>query len=69
MSAEELTQATFHARKVFNSFPSIFQRVWDFRTNLRTPYRLGVYLAYNPLFRKETLKKQGRRLGLTPAKR
>lgn len=63
MTADELTQATFDARKVFNSFPSIFHRLWDFKTNLRSLYRLGLYLAYNPLFRQETLKKQGRRLG------
>ncbi len=63
MSADELTQAAFHARKVFNSLGSIFQRVWDFKTNLRNPYRLGAYLAYNPLFRKETFKKQGLKLG------
>jgi hypothetical protein len=64
MSADELTQATFNARRTFNGFPSIFSRVWDFKTNLRSLYRLGIYLAYNPLFRQETLKKQGRRLGL-----
>jgi hypothetical protein len=64
MTADELTEATFHARSTFNSFPSIFSRVWDFKTNLRNPYRLGVYLAYNPLFRQETLKKQNRRLGI-----
>jgi len=64
MTADELTRAAFHARKTFNSFNSIFQRVWDFKTNLRNPYRLGVYLAYNPLFRQETLKKQGLKLGM-----
>jgi len=63
MSADELTEAAFHARRVFNSLGSIFQRAWDFKTNLRNPYRLGVYLAYNPLFRKETFKKQGLKLG------
>lgn len=64
MTPDELTRATFHARRVFNSFPSIFYRIWDFKTNLRSPYRLGAYLAYNPLFRRETLKKQGRKLGM-----
>lgn len=63
MTADELTQAAFHARRVFNSFSSIFCRVWDFKTNLRNPYRLGAYLVYNPLFRKETFKKQGLKLG------
>lgn len=63
MTADELTQAAFNARRIFNSFGSIFRRVWDFKTNLRSPYRLGAYLAYNPLFRKETFKKQGLKLG------
>ncbi len=63
MTADELTQAVYHARKVFNSPSSIFSRVWDFKTNLRSPYRLGLYLVYNPLFRKETFKKQGLKLG------
>ncbi len=63
MSADELACATFHARKVFNSFGSIFNRVWDIKTNLQNPYRLGIYLAYNPLFRREMFKKQGLKLG------
>jgi radical SAM superfamily enzyme YgiQ (UPF0313 family) len=63
MTADELTDAAFKARRRFNSFGSIFTRVWDFKTNLRNPYRLGAYIAYNPLFRKEMFKKQGLRLG------
>ena len=31
---------------------------------MRSLYRLGVYLRYNPIFRKETFKKQGMRFGL-----
>ena len=31
---------------------------------MRTPLKLGVYLAYNPLFRKEVFKKQGLHFGL-----
>jgi len=62
MSPEKLTEMSYHARKSFNSISSIFSRVWDFKTNIRNPYRLGVYLAYNPIFRKEVLKKQGIRL-------
>ena len=63
MSAEELTYWSFHARRAFNSPGSIFYRMFDFKTNLRNPLRLGVYLAYNPLFRKEVFKKQGLKLG------
>ncbi|PKN90853.1 MAG: methylase [Chloroflexi bacterium HGW-Chloroflexi-6] len=62
MSPEQLTELTFWMRRTFNSPASIFYRVTDFKTNLRNPYRFGVYLVYNPLFRKETLKKQGIRL-------
>jgi radical SAM superfamily enzyme YgiQ (UPF0313 family) len=64
MTADELTDAAFAARSRFNSFSSIFSRVWDFKTNLRNPYRLGAYIAYNPLFRREVFKKQGLRLGM-----
>ena len=64
MTADELTEVAFKARREFNSIGSIFGRMLDLQTHLRTPYRLGVYLAYNPLFRQETLKKQGVRLGL-----
>ena len=63
MSPEKLTELDFHLRRVFNSPPSIFQRAFDIKTNMRNPYRFGVYLIYNPLFRKETLKKQGLQLG------
>jgi radical SAM superfamily enzyme YgiQ (UPF0313 family) len=64
MTPEELTEAAFRARAEFNRFSSIWQRIWDFKTNLRSPYRLGAYLAYNPLFRQEVFKKQGLKLGL-----
>jgi hypothetical protein len=63
MSADELTEAGFRARKRFNSLGSIVRRAFDFKTNMRTPYRLGLYLAYNPLFRKEVYKKHGLHFG------
>ncbi len=64
MSPEELTEACFQARSRFNSLGSIFWRTFDLKTNMRSLYRLGVYLRYNPIFRKETFKKQGMRFGL-----
>jgi radical SAM superfamily enzyme YgiQ (UPF0313 family) len=64
LSPEELTEACFQLRSEFNSIPSIIKRVLDFKTNLRTLRRLGVFLTYNPLFRRETFKKQGMRFGL-----
>jgi radical SAM superfamily enzyme YgiQ (UPF0313 family) len=63
MSPDELTEACFQARRRFNSVGSILRRALDWRTNLRSPYRMGLYFRYNPLFRRETFKKQGMRLG------
>lgn len=62
MSADKLTEMTYYARRTFNSMGSILQRITDFKTNMRNLYRFGVYVTYNPIFRKETLKKQGIRL-------
>ncbi|RMH68834.1 MAG: radical SAM protein [Gemmatimonadetes bacterium] len=64
MTATQLTRACFEARSQFNSISSIFRRAWDFQTNMRSLYRFALYLTYNPLFRKETFKKQGMKLGL-----
>ena len=65
ITPEVLTEAAFACRKAFNSPWSVFVRVWEWRTNLRSPYRFLTYLIYNPLFRKEVFKKQGMRFGLT----
>ena len=59
MTAEELTQVSFDIRAKWNSFGAILKRFFDPRTNMRTPYRMMIYWMYNPLFRKEMLKKQG----------
>jgi radical SAM superfamily enzyme YgiQ (UPF0313 family) len=64
MTPDELTEAAFRARSVYNSPLSIIRRAFDFKTNMRSLYRLGVYVTYNPLFRQETFKKQGMRFGL-----
>ena len=64
MSAEELTEECFRARRRFNSLSSVFQRFFDPKTNMSTLERAAIYWAYNPLFRKETFKKQGMRFGL-----
>ena len=64
MSPDELTEACHQARRRFNSAGSIIRRALDWRTNMRSPYRLGLYLRYNPLFRRETFKKHGMRFGL-----
>ncbi len=64
MSPDELTSIAFDCRKRFNHPISIAKRMMEPRTNLRSPYRLFTYLAYNPLFRKEVFKKQSLRFGL-----
>jgi radical SAM superfamily enzyme YgiQ (UPF0313 family) len=64
MSPEELTDACFHARARYNSLGSLVRRTFDRKTNLRSLYKLGVYLRYSPIFRKEVFKKHGMRFGL-----
>lgn len=59
MSADELTEAAFQARKMFNSPYSIFTRSLDLKTHMSSLFRYVTYYTYNPLFRKEVYKKQG----------
>ena len=63
MSASELTEGCFSARRKFNTANSILRRMLDARANIRTPYRAGIYLAANLVSRREIHSKQGRRLG------
>ena len=65
MSPGQLTDACLRARCVFNSPLSIVRRAFDFRTNMSSPHRLGLYLQFNPLFRREVFKKHGMRFGYT----
>ncbi len=64
MTADQLTEAGFRCRARYNSIGAIIRRAFDFKTNMRSPYRLAIYALYNPLFRKETFKKHGMRFGL-----
>ena len=64
MEPDELTEACVDCRRRWNSPSSVFRRVWDFKTHLSSPVRLGVYLKYNPLFAREARKKQGMLFGL-----
>lgn len=63
MTPEELSHACWEARQRWNSLSSVVTRMFDPRTHLSSPARAMIYLAYNPLYRRETLKKQGMRLG------
>jgi radical SAM superfamily enzyme YgiQ (UPF0313 family) len=67
MSAEELTKVSFLCRTKTNSLAAIIYRAFDLKTNMRNPLRFITYCIYNPLFRKETFKKQGLMLGLNEA--
>jgi radical SAM superfamily enzyme YgiQ (UPF0313 family) len=69
MSGEELTEMAFIYRKKFNSRLSILYRCLDFKTNMRSPFRLMTFFAYNPLFRKEVYKKQDMILGFNEKER
>jgi radical SAM superfamily enzyme YgiQ (UPF0313 family) len=64
MTPDELTEACWHCRDEWNQAASIFRRMWDFKTHMSSPTRLGVYLAYNPLYAKETRRKHGMFFGL-----
>lgn len=63
MTPEQLTKAAFDCRRRMNAVGSILYRAFDFRTNMRNPFKLLQYAVYNPLFRKEVFKKQDMRFG------
>ncbi len=64
MTPDELTEACWYCRDHWNRTSSIWKRMWDFKTHMRSPTRLGVYLTYNPIYAKEAYKKQGMLFGL-----
>lgn len=64
MTADELTAATWACRSQYNRLGFLIRRIFDSKTNMRSLYKLGVYLKYSPIFRKEVYKKQGMRFGL-----
>ena len=63
MSPEELTEACWQARYRWNRPSSVINRFFDTQTHLSSPAHAITYLKYNPLYSKETFKKQGMRLG------
>ena len=64
MSPDELTEACWRIRRRWNSPSSIFARMWDFKTHMSSLYRLGIYLKYNPLYSRESIRKQDMLFGL-----
>ena len=63
MTADELTAIAFELRSRWNSAGAILKRFFEPRTNMSSLYRMAIYWMYNPLFRRETFKKQGMFLG------
>ncbi len=63
MTARQLTDGCYLARTKFNTASSILRRAWDFRANLGTPYRAGLYFLSNIISRREIHAKQDSRLG------
>ena len=63
MTADELTEGCFRARREFNRYRSIVSRAFDFGANCRDPYRLGLFAASNLISRREIHRKQGIPLG------
>ena len=63
MTADELTAGCLRARLKFNTLRSMCHRAMAPATNMRTPFRLGMYLLSNLISRREILRKQGHRLG------
>jgi radical SAM superfamily enzyme YgiQ (UPF0313 family) len=63
MTPEQMTEGCFSSRSKFNTARSILQRMTDWRTNVRSPYRAGFYLLANYISRQEIHRKQNRTLG------
>ncbi len=64
MTPDELTGAAWECRQRWNRKAAIFKRLWDPKTHLSSPLRLGIYLRYNPLYAREAVRKQGMRFGI-----
>jgi len=63
MTADQLTEGCYRARSAFSSYSSIFSRLFDRRTNLKTVHRSGLYMLSNYILRNEVHAKQGKALG------
>jgi len=66
MTAQQLTDGCYRARKGFNTLGSIARRAFDRRTQMRDVYRLGLHFASNIVSRRMIEQKQGHPLGDGP---
>jgi len=64
IAPEVLTDALSEARRIWSSPVTMVKRFLDLRTHMRTPYRMAVYWAYNPVYGRENSRKQGMQFGL-----
>ncbi len=64
MTADQLTETAWACRRRWNSLGSIVHRAFDRSTNMGSLTRFALYVLYNPLFRRESFKRQGLLLGL-----
>lgn len=64
MTPDELTELSWQCRAEYNELGFLIRRMFDLKTNMRTLTKLGVYLRYSPIFRREVFKKHGMRFGL-----
>ncbi|MDH3490877.1 MAG: B12-binding domain-containing radical SAM protein [Gammaproteobacteria bacterium] len=69
MTATQLTEGCFAARRKFNNAKSIMYRLFDYHSNFRSPYRAGIYMLANLISRREIYSKQSRHLGSAPEDR
>jgi radical SAM superfamily enzyme YgiQ (UPF0313 family) len=63
MTAKDLTDGCYRARRNFNTSWSFVRRGFDLRANSRNPRNLGLYLLSNRVSRREIHRKQGITLG------
>jgi hypothetical protein len=63
MTARQLEEGCYWARREFNTVANIARRACDLRGNMRSPYALSVFLAANAISRTEIRRKQGVALG------
>ena len=63
MTADELTAGCYRARTEFNTYGSLFNRLWETRATLRSPRRRGQYMLSTMIPRGEIHATQGRALG------
>jgi radical SAM superfamily enzyme YgiQ (UPF0313 family) len=66
IAPDVLTDALAEARRIWSAPMTMVQRFLDFKTHMRSPYRMGVYWAYNPVYGRENRRKHGMTFGLTP---